>query len=180
MREPIAFSSKDYGADAGELSPTLRAAGHDESHANAGCPPAVVLDEVAHTLRGEGFDASEDGTGRGTPLVPIGFNLRGRDGGAMPELSDVASVRAADGGSSRTYVAVRLAVRRLTPRECERLQAWPDDHTLVGRRIKRVGNSWKITGGGKPAGGRTAVQAVRERRDVDGYGVDRCADSPVF
>ena len=26
---------------------------------------------VARTLRGEGFDASEDGTGRGTPLVPV-------------------------------------------------------------------------------------------------------------
>lgn len=26
---------------------------------------------VVHTLRGEGFDASEDGTGRGTPLVPV-------------------------------------------------------------------------------------------------------------
>ena len=26
---------------------------------------------VAHTLRGEGFDAGEDGTGRGTPLVPV-------------------------------------------------------------------------------------------------------------
>jgi DNA (cytosine-5)-methyltransferase 1 len=26
--------------------------------------------DVAHSLRGEGFDASEDGTGRGTPLVP--------------------------------------------------------------------------------------------------------------
>lgn len=31
---------------------------------------------LAHALRGEGFDASEDGTGRGTPLVPIGFNAR--------------------------------------------------------------------------------------------------------
>jgi DNA (cytosine-5)-methyltransferase 1 len=26
---------------------------------------------VAHTLRGEGLDAGEDGTGRGTPLVPV-------------------------------------------------------------------------------------------------------------
>ena len=26
---------------------------------------------VAHTLKGEGYDASEDGTGRGTPLVPV-------------------------------------------------------------------------------------------------------------
>ena len=30
---------------------------------------------VAHSLRGEGFDASEDGTGRGTPLVPVTFDL---------------------------------------------------------------------------------------------------------
>jgi len=29
---------------------------------------------IAHTLRGEGFDASEDGTGRGTPLVPVCFD----------------------------------------------------------------------------------------------------------
>lgn len=28
---------------------------------------------TTHTLRGEGFDASEDGTGRGTPLVPVSF-----------------------------------------------------------------------------------------------------------
>ena len=32
---------------------------------------------VAHTLRGEGFDASEDGTGRGTPLVAT--TIRARD-----------------------------------------------------------------------------------------------------
>jgi DNA (cytosine-5)-methyltransferase 1 len=29
---------------------------------------------IAHSLRGEGFDASEDGTGRGTPLVPVAFD----------------------------------------------------------------------------------------------------------
>ena len=29
---------------------------------------------VVHSLRGEGFDASEDGTGRGTPIVPIPFD----------------------------------------------------------------------------------------------------------
>jgi DNA (cytosine-5)-methyltransferase 1 len=29
---------------------------------------------VAHSLRAEGFDASEDGTGRGTPLVPVPFD----------------------------------------------------------------------------------------------------------
>ena len=86
---------------------------------------------VTHSLRADGFDASEDGTGRGTLLVPtfrdwhaatkdlggsrveydriygepVAMNLRGRDGGAMPELADTASLRAASGGSSRSYVA---------------------------------------------------------------------------
>ncbi|PED63348.1 hypothetical protein, partial [Priestia megaterium] len=31
---------------------------------------------IAHALTGEGFDASEDGTGRGTPLVPICFSAK--------------------------------------------------------------------------------------------------------
>lgn len=41
-----------------------------------------VQNLVAHTLKGECFDASEDGTGRGTPLVPVPMTLaiRGRDG----------------------------------------------------------------------------------------------------
>jgi DNA (cytosine-5)-methyltransferase 1 len=36
--------------------------------------PAFVIQPVTHSLRGEGFDASEDGTGRGTPLVPVAFH----------------------------------------------------------------------------------------------------------
>jgi DNA (cytosine-5)-methyltransferase 1 len=73
---------------------------------------------VAHSLRADGFDASEDGTGRGTPLVPEGWR-----------------------------------VRRLTPRECERLQGFPDDFTLVpfrnkpasdGPRYKAMGNSMAV------------------------------------
>jgi DNA (cytosine-5)-methyltransferase 1 len=92
----IAFSSKDHGADAGELAPTLRSMNYDQSHINGGGQVAVA------------------------------FNLRGREGGAMPEESDVASVRSASGGSSRSYVAA-TAVRRLTPVECCRLQSLPDD-----------------------------------------------------
>lgn len=38
---PIAFSCKDYGADAGEVAPTLHAMGHGDSHANAGGQVAV-------------------------------------------------------------------------------------------------------------------------------------------
>jgi DNA (cytosine-5)-methyltransferase 1 len=90
---------------------------------------------IAHSLSADGFDASEDDTGRGVPMIPIAigtthtqsngsgfsdgvahtlesvpsqavaFNLRGRDGGALPEVSDAASLRAAPGGSSNSYVA---------------------------------------------------------------------------
>jgi DNA (cytosine-5)-methyltransferase 1 len=37
--------------------------------------------DTAHTLRGEGHDASEDGTGRGTPLVYMPARTFGADGG---------------------------------------------------------------------------------------------------
>jgi DNA (cytosine-5)-methyltransferase 1 len=33
---------------------------------------------IAHALRGEGFDASEDGTGRGTPIIPIDMRQASR------------------------------------------------------------------------------------------------------
>jgi DNA (cytosine-5)-methyltransferase 1 len=33
--------------------------------------------DITHTLRGVGFDAGEDGTGRSTPLVPVVFKVRG-------------------------------------------------------------------------------------------------------
>lgn len=70
----------------------------------------------------------------------IAFNLRGRDGGAMPEEADVASVRAASGGSSRSYIA-QSGVRRLTPRECERLQGFSDNYTQVPYRGKPAADS---------------------------------------
>lgn len=138
---------------------------------------------VAHALRSEGFDASEDGTGRGTPLVPVAFpermsgtqfassenlspclgstnptavafDLRGREGGAQFEgPHDAANIRAASGGSSRSYVATNWAVRRLTPLECERLQGFPDGWTDVpyrgkpaadGPRYQAIGNSMAV------------------------------------
>ena len=107
----IAFSCKDYGADASEIAPTLRAMEHDGSHANAGAQ------------------------------VAIAFNLRGREDGSQAEVD-----------AARTYVA-SSAVRRLTPRECERLQGFPDDYTDVpyrgkpaadGPRYRALGNSMAV------------------------------------
>lgn len=42
------------------------ASGQDANHGHS-----HLIPQTTHILRGEGFDASEDGTGRGTPLVPV-------------------------------------------------------------------------------------------------------------
>jgi DNA (cytosine-5)-methyltransferase 1 len=46
---------------------------------------------VTHALTGEGFDASEDGTGRGTPLVPVAFDptqITSRENRSNPQPGD--------------------------------------------------------------------------------------------
>jgi DNA (cytosine-5)-methyltransferase 1 len=221
----------------GDLAPTLQAA--VGGNGNAGNGSEMI---VTHALRAEGFDASEDGTGRGTPLVAIipiqgtldrnkkqnglgigevgdpqftltgrdqhaiafdarqsdvciygdqanvldtdghtqaiafqsnysnqaikgdrptltanratavAFNLRGREGGSMPELDEIANIRSASGGSSRSYVQ-QMAVRRLTPVECEKLQGFPPGWTAIsyrgkpaadGPRYRALGNSMAV------------------------------------
>jgi DNA (cytosine-5)-methyltransferase 1 len=135
--QAIAFSCKDHGGDAGELSPTLRSMGHANSHPNAGGQVAVA------------------------------FSLRGREDGAQAEVEagDVSpSLRAADGGSTRPFVAFQgrgsnidlgqevtgtlaqnadrcsggapciadaMAVRRITVVEACRLQGFSDFYTLI-------------------------------------------------
>lgn len=113
---------------------------------------------VAHSLRGDGFDASEDGTGRGTPIVATAFEPRCvRTTGEKPMSEKVHCLKASAGqGDGAPCVQAGLAVRRLTPRECERLQGFPDDWTLIpyrkkpaeacpdGPRYKALGNSMAV------------------------------------
>ena len=124
-----AFSAKDHGADAGPLAPTLRAMPHHRSHANAGGQVAVC------------FESRVARNGRGGPseLVPP---LKAQSGGTGR--GDGAPLLALSGA---------LAVRRLTPRECERLQGMPDDYTLIpyrgkpaadGPRYRAIGNSMAV------------------------------------
>ena len=116
---------------------------------------------VTHTLRGEGFDASEDGTGRGTPLVPMAYTTKLHNtksigaGKLYPEYT-----AGLDRNSPPPALVSSMAVRRLTPRECERLQGFPDDYTLIplplrgrqtrirwaadGPRYKALGNSMAV------------------------------------
>lgn len=152
----IAFSSKDHGADAmDDLSPTLRAGTHDKSHANAGVPPAVTV-----SLRGrEGGATAEIGGEQSTAL-------RASQGGGdkphvlafQPKASVSQSMNPGEispsmGTSKEVGAMIGSAVRRLTPRECERLQGFPDEYTLVpfrgkpaadGPRYKALGNSMAV------------------------------------
>lgn len=107
----ISFSSKDNGQDAAiEISPTLRAGGHNTSHANAGAPPAVVRITLEGSL---------------TPWETQGSRIQGSDG--------VSSTLAANpnGGTRIEPILHNMCVRRLTPVECERLQGFHDNHTLI-------------------------------------------------
>tara|TARA_Y100000310_G_scaffold330183_1_gene401411 strand:- start:1837 stop:3042 length:1206 start_codon:yes stop_codon:yes gene_type:complete len=163
------------------------------------------LVDVAHSLRGESFDASEDGTGRGTPIisqpllakphsshragaetyvpdvVPQAMSAKWSKGSSGPADDEVANLVAFNGrqdpvssaetvgalgaldahGQSDTSnrqmgVRVGAAVRRLTPRECSRLQGFPDDYTAIpwrgkpaadcpdGPQYKALGNSMAV------------------------------------
>lgn len=241
----------DFDCDGGLITST-----GDVSHClNAGAMGRIDFESetmVAHALRGEGFDASEDGTGRGTPLIAfhptqdpissegvchtIGGNSNATAAVAFAEnqrgevrTSDVALQLTTGGGkagqgfpavaiqeravsenpdagpqgkgfqegiaytlearnkaqsvafdlnqvtskanrsiprgdvlhtmpaiSTPPHLASPWAVRRLTPRECERLQGFLDDFTKIpyrgkpadqcpdGPRYKALGNSMAV------------------------------------
>ncbi len=209
-----------------DLAPTLNAhfgdkQGLEDQHINGGAGMFV-----AHALRADGFDASEDGTGRGTPIVPYTLAVRGRgdshdleyrqdgvanavltpnggrggigvgaiafsakdhgadagelaptlrargymeshaNGGVMPAVAFANTAGDTALGLSKPgcppitgrngdpgNVLLGMQVRRLTPRECERLQGFPDDYTLIpyrgkpaadGPRYKALGNSMAV------------------------------------
>lgn len=167
-----------------------------------------ITGQISHALKAEGADASEDGTGRGNPIVAYAFQPRiarnGRSdmgdlinslsaqsgetgkGDAAPcvalsitqdrrgelRTSEISTTLTCGGGKpGEGYVAAMInsAVRRLTPRECERLQGfqfrvgpfypgawrdnagryWSPDYTAIpgaadGPRYKALGNSWAV------------------------------------
>lgn len=129
----------------GDITSTLKT---DLSHQRG--PVVAVAGDITHALSAEGADASEDGTGRGTPVVAA-FDVRN-------VTSKTNRTRPECGLPSPTLHAepmhvIALRPRRLTPRECERLQGFPDDYTLIpwrkgvsadGPRYKALGNSMAV------------------------------------
>lgn len=106
-----------------------------------------VTGDVTHTLTGEGADASEDGTGRGTPIIAFDWQTQGSER-TRPNISTERT--STIGCTNRDAMMDGYAVRRLTPTECERLQGFPDGHTTHGadgkpisdtQRYRQLGNS---------------------------------------
>lgn len=102
-----------------------------------------VNGSVTHTLTAEGHDASEDGTGRGTPVVAFNWQAGGNTS------SDLGMNAGTLQASTHPAVCDNMQVRRLMPVECERLQGFPDGHTDIpgakdGPRYKALGNSMAV------------------------------------
>ena len=140
---------------------------------------------IAHALRGEGHDASEDGTGRGTPLVPVSYRTSSNCGAwetgdridalttgtdqtshligfqssqsGVREVSTHATLDANNGSRRHNGVVAGAAVRRLMPIECERLQGFPDGYTAITYRGKPAADGPRY----KAIGNSMAVPVMR-------------------
>jgi DNA (cytosine-5)-methyltransferase 1 len=134
---------------------------------------------MARDYKGIGNQDLEDG--RGLVLEPISFHptqdpITSTDGtthglgcgssGGQASIAVVSPTLTASNDPSRSpqstevtnqvaaIHAVSMAVRRLTPTECERLQGFPDNYTNIpwrkaaespdGPRYKALGNSWAV------------------------------------
>lgn len=188
----VAFTCKDYGADAEEdLSPTLRAMGHADSHPNSGGQIAIADYRDQHTIgtlmaSGAGMERAAGVYSESDFLIPeyvdmpdiaryvysvlygnnpdpytvcmgsdpifardVAMPVTGRNGdpGVVAyqcqgsNVGEMGTLRVGNGNITGgvPFLPIGPLVRRLTPRECERLQGFPDDHTLVPVRVDRKG-----------------------------------------
>ena len=152
-----------------EVAPTLNAAfgsklGLEDQHIRGGAGLFVNGKVSTH---GGGFDVTPTLTSNGDAhsgfrdehgLVPTAYSIMPMNGGKdyKARQTDVAQPLMAGGpvgGNQGGDFIAHQAVRRLTPRECERLQGFPDDYTLVphrnkpmsdGPRYKALGNSMAV------------------------------------
>ena len=108
-----------------------------------------ISEEVCHTLRHGGSDGSND-------AVAFAQNTRDEVRYVNGDGAISGALAANPGMKQTSYVKDGAVVRRLTPRECERLQGMPDDWTRIpyrgkpaedcpdGPRYKAIGNSMAV------------------------------------
>lgn len=140
----VVFTQNDYGRDASiDVAPTLRS-GHGGGAVNqCVCLPVDIRNAIRQSDNDVCYDQGVINTRYGA------FRY-----------DSIAATLTRDSGNA-THASVTLVqrgyvVRRLTPRECERLQGFPDDWTLIpwrgksaadcpdSHRYKAVGNSMAV------------------------------------
>ena len=109
---------------------------------NGGNGDGFTVDGPMYTLNATGVH------GIAQP-IPFGVNEKPDVGHCLR-----SGASKADKHESTTYIAQQMAVRRLTPTECERLQGFPDNYTNIpwrkkeespdGPRYKALGNSMAV------------------------------------
>jgi DNA (cytosine-5)-methyltransferase 1 len=134
--------------------------GHDVSHPNGGGQLAIAF--TLHGSHGTASTASYAETSTSLCARAPGGIENSATTAVLQELPVASALTAPYGkqvDSSDTssgppnLLHSQMAVRRLTPRECERLQGFPDDYTLVeyrgklaadGPRYRALGNSMAV------------------------------------
>ncbi len=129
--EPLLFQPRYFTRGAGgppsDVVPALAANARQSDTTSR----VLIGGDIAHTLRAS-YDASEDGTGRGTPLVAGTVSSKWAKGTGGPA------------GDEAYNLTLQAGVRRLTPTECERLQGFPDGWTAGqadAHRYRQMGNA---------------------------------------
>jgi len=181
-----------YGIDeeqnaAKELFGTLKA-----RQAGGGFEGAVAVDcynqtisNVAIPIRSKASDIDHTGG----VLVPVHVGAFQQCSGSPKAALSYRNETAPSltGGQDHQMCHTGMAVRRLTPRECERLQGFPDDHTLIpwrgkspqdcpdGPRYKALGNSMGSLYGvdrqaHRRAASRPSALPLRMQRDRSRFG----------
>lgn len=134
--------------------------GHPAPCRKAGKGVAATIDDGPGTenLHAIAFSAKDHGGDIGdiSPTLRGGGHHKSHaNGGVMPAIAfiDLTPITSALSRQQTPATLNSSAVRRLTPRECERLQGFPDDYTLVpyrgkpasdGPRYKALGNSMAV------------------------------------
>jgi DNA (cytosine-5)-methyltransferase 1 len=158
VAQPIGFTRCDYGGDAVlNGTPTMRCGSNYSAHLAAAIPNMVACLGGQHPNAGIGIDQSPtltEAMGAGGGHIPITFGFDAYNQTIQGQVNQPLRVSSAPGQVDAVGGIVQgMAVRRLTPVECERLQGFPDNYTDIktkgkptpdGPRYKSLGNSMAV------------------------------------
>jgi DNA (cytosine-5)-methyltransferase 1 len=152
VAQPIAFNHYRTNAAPGELCPTLQVSKGGGTAGAAVAQPMVLMDQGGSVMNVEhdmvGTLRRETHGHEPVVMQPISFGAQM----SVPQVDfDLNQTLQA---KNPMAVMQSMAVRRLTPVECERLQGFPDNYTNIpwrkkdespdGPRYKALGNSWAV------------------------------------